>query len=219
MGSVSSLLTIDYLFTIGLGLDVAGARMLGRGLLASPDEIAYRSTTPREGSMSFPLAASQIKGRIDGEVGLRWLLTGFAVQGLAYAATIAGAPAVTSNVSAGLISVLLALTAYLGAMNYLGPLRATTRQRKLAIAVARVDHKVGGMHAEPDGPMLVALGEEILGWPKVQGPDGTPIQSDAEYIEEHFGDLGAKPRAEDSVPTWMEESDYEGLPYPFDQRQ
>jgi hypothetical protein len=214
---VSSLLTIDYLFTIGLGFDVAGARMLGRGLLSSPDEIAYRSTTPREAGMNFPFAISQIKARIDGEVGMRWLLIGFGLQGIAYAATIAGAPAVTTSVWAGLIALLLGLVAYLGAMSYLGVWRATTRHRRLAIDVARVDHKVGGMHADPDGPVLVALGEELLGWPRVQGPDGVPIQSDADYIGEHFGDLGANPRAPDSVPTWMEEGDYEGPPYPFDQ--
>lgn len=74
--------SIDDLFSAGLGCDLAGAYLLGRGLLVTPGTIVRRSTPYYD--FSVPLAFGQAQDRIDAIAGIGVLITGFALQAIAY---------------------------------------------------------------------------------------------------------------------------------------
>src|SRR2546423_3030073 len=107
---MSAFLSLDDLFTAGLGFDLAGATLLGVGLLVSPWGIAQRSTT-------FPgynsdQVVSLAQDRIDASVGLASIGLGFLCQAAAYIAVVSGAKTGTgwrTGLGAGIAAGLAAL--------------------------------------------------------------------------------------------------------------
>src|SRR6266540_2200814 len=81
-------LSIDDLFTAGLGFDLAGAGLLAYGLLLSPREISWQAGTfPGYNSMQ---AVSLARNRVDALMGFTSIGLGFLCQGAAYVAVVGG---------------------------------------------------------------------------------------------------------------------------------
>jgi hypothetical protein len=108
-----SFLSIDDLFTAGLGFDLAGACLLGIGLLVRPAEIVSRSGT--YAGYNSALGVSFAKDRVDATAGIAAIVVGFLCQGIGYAALVGGAGAnmgwraALGAISAGLLSAGLTL--------------------------------------------------------------------------------------------------------------
>jgi hypothetical protein len=114
---VFAFLSIDDLFTAGLGFDLAGATLLALGLLASPRDVVRRSATFYGGN---PLDAVVFaKNRIDGLFGLTSIGLGFVCQAVAYVAVVAGAGVSTGwrpafgAIAMAIVGVLVAVGVWL----------------------------------------------------------------------------------------------------------
>jgi hypothetical protein len=151
------ILSIDDLFAAGLGLDVAGAYLLGKGLLTSPQAIIKRATPYYD--FSYPVALAQAEDRVDAVAGIAVLLTGFALQALAYTLSIGFA----LHAGTGWVRAITALAAAVVAGAVALVAAHQTRWRRLAAQVvdlARHD-KVGQRHDEPSARRLQSYGFEL----------------------------------------------------------
>ncbi len=172
-----TLLSVEDLFTVGVGFDLFGGVYLGRGLLAKPDVIVARS-----GSYvghSPPAMGGLIESRADGEIGLGSILAGFALQAGGYIALLGGTK-IETGTSRALFGVgLLVLAIGILAVCAL-PLRRW-RIRSLAVNVARVGF--GGERVDPAARQLALLGPH-LGYPECP-PNARWADVDA-YARQHF---------------------------------
>jgi len=84
-----SVLTVQDLFAIGLGLDLAGGYLVARGLLASDEDMATRNTFYGMGAQA---TVSRASDRVDATFGLAYLGSGFGLQIIGYVAEEAGVP-------------------------------------------------------------------------------------------------------------------------------
>lgn len=75
-------LTLNDLFVVGLALEITGGWLLGRGLLASPLDLARRAGAFMGANPHAVVSAAENK--VDGAFGLGALLGGFAVQAVGY---------------------------------------------------------------------------------------------------------------------------------------
>jgi hypothetical protein len=155
-------LSIDDMFTTGAGLDVAGAYLLGRGLLTSHSTIMRRTRTRVGGSS--PTAAGQLADRVDAIAGIATLGAGFFVQATSYVLVIAfgwsaGVGWVRAVVAAAFGVCVLAVAVGLD--------RAThwRRLRSQIVEYARHD-ETGQRHEKPSGSMLIYIGQEFHRYPK-----------------------------------------------------
>ncbi|HXR60808.1 MAG TPA: hypothetical protein VN732_05755 [Solirubrobacterales bacterium] len=97
--------SITDLFLVGLALDVVGAVILAKGLLADPLTI-YRLTATYVGSN--PTAAlDRIEARVASEFGLSYLAGGFVLQVIGYGAEVGGVETATGPYRL-LVAVVLA---------------------------------------------------------------------------------------------------------------
>lgn len=102
------MLSVSDLFTVGLGIDVAGAYLLARGLLASPAVMARRRK--RWSDFNPSLAVAQAEDKVDAMFGLSALGIGFFIQTVGYVLTLAGIGGATGG-SAALFGIALAVIA------------------------------------------------------------------------------------------------------------
>lgn len=168
-------------FTVGVSFDLLGGYLLGRGLLASPSEIAQRGST-RWGWNSADMIG-QIQAGADGRVGLVSLAVGFILQAGGYVALIAGASVQTGGLRAGL-SVALAVLAAIAWWSVLQRVHSRIVKR-LVVDVARANPVSGELRERPDGGKLLALGQE-LGLLLSEAPvPGSPGVLDR-YAQRHF---------------------------------
>jgi hypothetical protein len=180
------ILSIDDLFAAGLGLDVAGAYLLGKGLLTSPRAIIKRATPYDD--FSYPLALAQAEDRVDAVAGVAVLLTGFALQALAYTLSIGFA----LDPGTGWVMAITALAAAVAAATFALAAARQTRRRRLAVQLvelARHD-KVGQRHDEPSARRLQSYGFE-LGISAVEKeilPGGAPLYCRRVFGVEHTRD-------------------------------
>jgi hypothetical protein len=84
---MANLFSLQDLFAAGLGFDISGAYLLGRGLLSSVPEMARVSAT--YWGVSRPEQLRLVRDKIDGSFGLGALVVGFTFQLIAYALTLA----------------------------------------------------------------------------------------------------------------------------------
>jgi hypothetical protein len=175
-------LSVDDLFTLGVSFDLLGGYLLGRGLLASPLDIARRNTSLFGQGLNASEAASQIRSRADAFVGLLSLAVGFLLQAGGYVALIAGATVHTGATRAAL-AVGLALGGALIAWFVLQRVHQK-RVLHLAVEVARADPLSGRFAEYPDGKTLMELGQQ-LGFPFVDISSGVPDLDG--YGKRHFG--------------------------------
>jgi hypothetical protein len=157
IGCIAYPLSIDDVFTVGVSLDLLGAYLLGRGLLASPAEIARRGRT-LWGSNPADMIA-QIRARADGRVGLTSLAWGFLLQAGGYVSLIGGTALKTGALRAT-ASVAFAAAAGLVAWYVLRRLHRILVMA-FVVDVARVDPVSGELRTRPDAGTLLALGQEL----------------------------------------------------------
>jgi len=71
-GDVSIPVSVDDAFTVGVSFDLLGGYLLGRGLLASPSEIARRTTQITTWGHGFNAAeaVTHIRSRVDAVAGI-----------------------------------------------------------------------------------------------------------------------------------------------------
>ncbi len=183
VGMVSPL-SVDDAFTVGVSFDLIGGYLLGRGLLASPLQIAARTTRPTTWDSSFndAEAVAQIESRADALLGLLSVAVGFSLQAGGYLALIAGATIDTGLVralGAAVLMVLAAVVAYLGVRA-----NRATQVKRVAVSVARANPTTARMEADPDALTLYNLGRQ-LGYPFIDvTPEG--VVDYAAYARRYF---------------------------------
>lgn len=128
---------IEDLFALGIGLDVAGAYLLARGLLQSPRALARGATY---GGLYPGGLVDAIEERVTGSLGIGALLLGFVFQAAGYALVLGiGA---TGDTSVGRAITAIAIGAIAVAAIVGGErLMHGWRFRRLLIRVAREDVK------------------------------------------------------------------------------
>jgi hypothetical protein len=178
-------LSVDDAFTVGVSFDLLGGYLLGRGLLASPSEIASRTLRPTTWGHGFnaPEAVTHIRSRADAQAGLISLGIGFSLQWSGYIAIIAGAT-VDTGLGRAVLSLALSVLAAVGAYLLFRRLRWKLVKR-LAVRIARADPLTGTMDAAPDAQTLLALGRALgIAYVEVTEQGVTPIEP---WAREHFG--------------------------------
>jgi hypothetical protein len=103
-----AVVVLEDLLAVGIGLDIAGAGLLGYGLISPAREIASRSTSRIE--YSAVLAVSQAKDKADAIVGLTLLISGFALQATAYELSLESRPEHSSGLPWAFLPFALAIT-------------------------------------------------------------------------------------------------------------
>lgn len=178
-----SVLSYYDLFPFGLGLDLAGATLLARGLCTRSDRptnshverspVATRSVASRFAQLRIVPTSSR----------LAFSLLGFFAQGVGYVLYIGGAQSKTHGDSARLVAVALLLTGLLA--GFLIPhLTRARRIRRYLIALARYDER-GTRHDLP-------LSEELCRYAVVQGND--PSFQDYPHFQGYGDELTGEAR-------------------------
>jgi hypothetical protein len=170
---------VEDLFVVGIGFEVAGAFLLGRGLLTSAEEIARRTASYL--GYSSPLAVSQIKDRVDGAFGLGALFLGFLTQAVAYVVTLSRGTSGDGSGARAVTAITLALLAVVLVLVLWQAVRPRLLKRG-AIKVARVN--VFKLPVEikerPYGALLLNYGKEL-------GFDRLDTDNERTYAERVFG--------------------------------
>jgi hypothetical protein len=187
-------LSLDDLFTVGLGFEFAGAFLLGRGLLTSPG-VSMRRASPRW-NFHAGIAVAQAEDRVDAEAGVVALLVGFAIQALGYALVLREGTA-RADWPAAVVAGLLAIVVACFVLALWFALGRGRRLRVLLIEFARYDQG-GERHTLPSGQRLREFGMElgIHALATEVDPGGTAL-----YASRVFGVDEARPDADVTLET------------------
>ncbi len=182
---MGSPLSVDDLFTVGVGLDLVGGYFLGRGLLVQPIEIKRRSSAVIGHNPAT--MAGLIGSRADAEVGVAGLVAGFSIQACGYLAEIGGTR-VATGAERTWVAVLL-LAAVIAAVLLLARKVRARRVNHWACLVAKTQEDDQGRYLPdldyPDGTELVHLAH-ALGYEPFKG-DGDSAADISEYAHKFFG--------------------------------
>lgn len=132
------LLAVQDLFVVGLGLDIAGAYLVARGLLASNLEIALRAAG--YWGSSPPTAVTNAQNKVDGWIGLISLVLGFVLQAVGYFVILSGRADDEVSVGRALAAIGLGVAAILLVLGVWRRIRRPWLKRTL-IEAARVDSR------------------------------------------------------------------------------
>jgi hypothetical protein len=192
---VVGLLAVEDLFVFGIGLDVAGAFILARGLLASPAVISRRAVARYD--LSAPDAVAFARDKVNALSGIAALVTGFLVQALAHVLALGLSPSEGGNwrragvaLGFGVAGVVLALVVWF-------MLRRRWVKRVL-VNVARYDSD-GSWHKWPDAERLRIFGHE-LGY-AVEPDERTPAAA-RKYAMRVFGVCDVRPARQHFIPSY-----------------
>lgn len=108
VSSLAGMWSLTDLFLVGLALDVVGAVILAKGLLADPKTI-YQLSATYVGS-NTTAAVDRIEARVASEFGLSYLAGGFIFQVVGYGAEVGGVKTATGE-SRLLVAMALAVGA------------------------------------------------------------------------------------------------------------
>jgi hypothetical protein len=162
---VGAVFSIEDVFALGIGFDIAGAYLVARGLLVPVPVMQRRATAFIGGNvMDF---ATQVRDRIDGEVGLWALFAGFVIQAAAYV-TVAGGAEVSTG---GLGHVVVAVTATVAPALVIAlcvRLFRPRRLRQMCVEAARYPTEGGPRSELPFANRLMYFGK-ALGKPALEG--------------------------------------------------
>lgn len=140
------------LFPVGLGLDLAGATLLARGLFTRPDEFARRFIASRNSFNRFSVRAAEDRADV---AAVAVLFCGFLAQGIGYVLYIGGAQSKTHGGTARLLAIAFLIVGFLA--GFLIPyLTRPRRVHRFLTAFAQYDSR-GTKHELP-------LSEELLGY-------------------------------------------------------
>jgi hypothetical protein len=165
------------LFAIGIGCDLAGAYLLARGLLLSPDQLWRRQTI---GGTETRIL-NEAEDRVMGDVGIVALIVGFVLQAVGYAVAVGVDPGHV-HYSTGRAFVALGLAAGC-AVVWLLIERATRRPRLRRLLLRAAVARTAEVGTLPGVPSMVVLlpGAEALGVTRRQD------ESDEDYVRRAFG--------------------------------
>ena len=155
MLTADSFLSVDDLFTMGLGLDVSAAYLLGRGLLASPADIRRQARTTWGWQPS--VVVSKCRDRVDARAGVVLLLSGFVLQATGYVLSLLNVSPGTGTTRA-VVAAALAILATAISLLAFRRIRDQLVDAQL-VNVASFD-EAGQPRDPPDAGMLLTLGME-----------------------------------------------------------
>jgi hypothetical protein len=171
------LFSSEDLFLLGLGLDMAGAYLVSRGLLQSVPRLAGAGGTIW--ALETPRIPAAIEDRIRGIVGLGTLVLGFAVQAAGYVLIVKnGKIHFHSGGRQALVGLGCALVAGFGILLLERLARPRWRDRKL-IKVTRFDPDIKALRPLPLAHLLRSCGEDT-GKPRLEG------ETDVQYCRRVF---------------------------------
>lgn len=166
---------VEDFFAVGLGLDLAGAYLLARGLLTALPDIATARTFIGMGAQS---AVRAVQNKIDGTSGLLYLTSGFLLQAGGYLAGAAGLEPGKPSTGRALTFAALTACALLAGL-LLHRIAAPRRTRALALRVTCL-HGLGLPLPKPGGKALLELGIEL-------GDDARPGETYGQYALRVWG--------------------------------
>jgi hypothetical protein len=175
---VSSIVSLDDVFVVGVGCDLVGGWFLARGLLVNPVEVRERAASLTGGSP--PVMAGMIRSKAEGEFGLAALTLGFLLQAGGYLAVMGGVQPTTGGLRWPLAIVLAGIV--VGGLLLIAEQVVPRRIQHHARAVAPVDAARSGEEVTEERS-LAFLGMS-LGYGEVDMNDGDAV---AAYVREHFG--------------------------------
>ncbi len=158
---MGDLLSVDDLFVVGLGLEIAGAFILGRGLLNSPQDMMRLSGTYFTANPASQVRQAQ--DRVDGQFGLLALVAGFGIQAFGYALLLGIGSVPEPSLGRAFVAAALAVLSAAAVFAVWLSTRWTLLRRGL-VRVAHFDLDKGEQEA-PDGRRLRSYGL-LLGKPK-----------------------------------------------------
>lgn len=167
--------SVEHVFLAGLGLDIAGAYLVSRGLLAPVPQLAKQGGGTMY-ALETPGAPYAVEDRIRGTVGLLALVSGFILQAIGYALVLSDTP-----VDHGTREVIvgIAITLGLASLVLTGEHFARPRWRdRLLIRVASIGPDSQPMQ-RPYAHILRALGTET-------GRPQLPREPDTAYCKRIF---------------------------------
>ena len=160
---MQDVLSYQDVFAVGIGLDIAGAFLLAKGLLLSTRQI--RSLSAMYWDFSAPDVVARVEDKVSTQIGVAALALGFICQltGYVLGALLSSNPS-PSVVRAGSV-IALALLA-IGIVLLIYSLVLPHRRRCLLIDFAHYDNQ-GRKHDHPYGAYLLILGIRGLDMPSL----------------------------------------------------
>jgi hypothetical protein len=178
--------SINDLFVVGLGIEIAGAVLLARGLLIGPAAMASLNTWQ---GIERGAATERCRNWVDAAFGVSYLVTGFMFQAAGYEAELFGSTVATGACRA-YTAAALGLAGVLGAIGLWWALRNRMLKRvivRMALATkgsgGEGDEKRSGWTRRKAG-LLLSIGEEA-GWPPL--PEELEEGGAVNYAERVFG--------------------------------
>jgi hypothetical protein len=167
------LLSVDDLFTAGIGFDVVGAFLLARGLLVSAKQ-SLRRAYIGFGGLGFGQLTTRAEDWVDGWFGASSLMLGFILQLIAYTLVIGRAKVQTgvgpAGVAAGFAAVAIALVPVVW---------FSVRSRLLRLRCVSLSRGLSS-DGRPDAYMLTGIAREL-------GREARSVQEVPDILRELFG--------------------------------
>lgn len=174
-GSVGHYLQLYDLFVVGLGLDLAGAYLVARGVVASPATLMR--LVGFIGSYQYT-AAGRARDRLDALAGLVSLALGFALQGVGYVVLLATEIDVRTGAEEAAGAVALALAAIAVAI----AAAAVFRRKRLKPTLREMAQR------DIDGTRLAyPRGDMLAGWADGLGEPVLPGENELDYARRAYG--------------------------------
>lgn len=149
-------------------MDITGGWLLGRGLLASPVELAQRAGAFLGANPHASLGAARDK--VDAYFGLGALMLGFALQGVGYAVTIGSGGGNEVGWERALVALAMAIAGGAAVM-FVWRIARERLVRHVLIGAAHYDTNTGEMADKPFAPTLNVYAR-LLGYEIREGEDG-----------------------------------------------
>lgn len=151
---------IEDLSTFGLGLDIAGAFLLTRGLLASPSQIALNSMTFF--GYTHGIVTRLAEDKVAGQFGLVALIAGFLLQAVGYALMLSAGPSAEAGWQRVVVAIAFAAAAVVIVLSAHAKCKPRlVRQTLLAVAHVNAYARPVTVEPRPYGGLLLHYGTEL----------------------------------------------------------
>jgi hypothetical protein len=169
LSSMLSAISWSDISLVGIGLDIAGAVLLAKGLLMTDKQVI--GVTRTIFGYNPDHVVSRVEDRIAATVGVLSILVGVAAQLVGYAASLSVGPDNGATPSRGQFGLLLAAAAIAIIWLLYLAIRPMWR-RRLLVRIARYDNDLH-IQPRPFGPVLEALGRAAGMSARVNGESET----------------------------------------------
>jgi hypothetical protein len=179
--------TVADLFVVGIALDLVGAYLHSRGLLASHPILALRATSYWDGNPHTAVGLAE--DRVDGRFGVRYLVLGFAVQVVGYVLDLAFDPSADASAARAFVALVLAVAAGTAAYGLWRHARPDQLKRTL-VEIAHYDtSRATERPLRRDGPYL----GQLLNLGRAAGYPADDHDSERSYARRVFGVTEGRP--------------------------